>query len=369
MRILHIDPDDMANPVSGGGPVRTFEICRRLATRHEITVLTPTFPGSEPELVREGIRYLRLGRRIGDHGSSHHFTFMFALPGAVRRFDYDLLVEDFMPPMSATLDPLFAKAPVVASVQWFFASTLSQQYKLPFWIGERYGVKLYNDFIVLTNSMKQRIEALNRRANCAIVPNGIDDSLFDIPASPGRNIIYLGRVDFEQKGVDLLLAAYAKIPETKRLPLVLAGHCLNPNTVRARIEQFGLANSVALFGRYDNRERARLIGEARFVCVPSRDETFGMTIAEACAGGKPVIYFDRAPMNEVAGAGCVAVPSFRTDAYAAAMQSLIEESDSALLKRGEQCRSGAQRFRWDHAAARQEAFYVAAAERRRRARR
>lgn len=76
MRILHIDPDDMDNPVSGGGPVRTFEICRRLVRNgHEVTVLTPTFPGSTPEKEREGIRYVRVGRRIGDHGSSHHLTF------------------------------------------------------------------------------------------------------------------------------------------------------------------------------------------------------------------------------------------------------------------------------------------------------
>src|SRR5689334_17831136 len=132
MRILHLDPDDIDNPLSGGGPLRTYEIYRRLAKRHEITVLTPTFEGSTPEVVRDGIRYIRLGRKIRNHGSSHHITFFCGLPKAVRSFDYDLLVEDFMPPASTTLNPLFAKAPVVASVQWFFAEALSRQYKLPF---------------------------------------------------------------------------------------------------------------------------------------------------------------------------------------------------------------------------------------------
>ena len=66
MRILHIDPDDIENPLSGGGPRRTYEIYRRLAARHEIVVLTPTFSGSTKEKVRDGVRYLRLGRRIGD---------------------------------------------------------------------------------------------------------------------------------------------------------------------------------------------------------------------------------------------------------------------------------------------------------------
>src|SRR5262245_24504969 len=102
MRILHIDPDDIDNPMGGGGPIRTFEICRRLAARHEITVLTPTFEGSTPELMREGVRYVRVGRKLGDHGSSHHITFFFALPAAIRRRQFDLLVEDFMPPLGPT---------------------------------------------------------------------------------------------------------------------------------------------------------------------------------------------------------------------------------------------------------------------------
>lgn len=55
MRILHLDPDDMDNPLSGGGSVRNYEIYRRLAHRHQITVLTPTFPGSTPTLERDGV--------------------------------------------------------------------------------------------------------------------------------------------------------------------------------------------------------------------------------------------------------------------------------------------------------------------------
>ena len=118
MRILHVDPDDIDNPMSGGGPVRTFEIYRRLAQRHEVTVLTPTFPGSTPEKVRDGVRYIRLGRRVLNRGSSHHFTFMAAAPGAIKQHAHDLLVEDFMPPCSATLLPFFSRQPMVASVQW-----------------------------------------------------------------------------------------------------------------------------------------------------------------------------------------------------------------------------------------------------------
>ncbi len=356
MRILHLDPDDMDNPLSGGGPVRTFEIYRRLARRHEVTVLTPTFPGSTPECVREGVRYVRLGRRIRNHGSSHHITFFFALPAAVRRFPHDLLVEDLMPPMSATLTPLVATRPLIASVQWFFARTLTRQFHLPFTLGERHGVRMYRNAVLLTAAMRNRFAAMHPHANCVVIPNGVEDGLFTLPQVPGNGILYIGRLDFAQKGLDLLLRAYAMMPE--RPPLVLAGHGFEGGQVSALARRLGVLETISLPGRVDAATRARLLQDCRFVCVPSRDETFGMVISEACAAGKPVVLFDKAPMNEVAAPdACSVVPPFDVAAYSAAMQRLSRLSDAAILTLGASCRAWAQHYRWDAVAAAQESFY------------
>jgi phosphatidyl-myo-inositol alpha-mannosyltransferase len=366
VRILHLDPDDLDNPMSGGGPIRNFEICRRLARRHEITVLTPTFPGCEREVEREGVKYRRLGRRIGEHGSSHHITFYLSLPRAVRQGGYDLLVEDFMPPASATLNPLFARAPVVASVQWFYARALSQQLRMPFHLGERYGVRLYRNFIVLTASMQRRIAASVPGATCRIIPNGVDDDLFALPPGVGSTILYLGRVDFAQKGVDLLLRAYAKLRREGRPRLVLAGHYAPGAPIAETLGPLGLTEDVTVLGKVPAQARAQLFAAARFVCVPSREETFGMVIAEACAAGKPVVVFDRAPMNEIADrSGAIAVPAFDVEAYAAAMQALIDAPACELLRRGESCRERVLDYRWDSIAASQEAFYLEVADARR----
>lgn len=363
MRILHIDPDDIDNPLSGGGPVRTFEINRRLARRHEITVLTPTFDGSTPELVRDGIHYRRLGRKVGDHGSSHHITFFFALPRAVRRADCDLIVEDFMPPMSATPTPLVARAPVIGSVQWFFAEMLQRRYRLPFAFGERRGVRLYRNLVVLTESMQSRLAALAPHATIRVLPNGVEDGLFGLTATVGAGILYIGRVDFEQKGVDLLLDAYARVPRSGRPPLTIAGHGYEGERAVALAARLGLGDTVRFLGRVDAAERARLLQACRFVCVPSREETFGMVIAEACAAAKPVVLFDRAPMTEVAGGGCERAPAFEVAAYAAAMARLAAAPDAEIAARGLACRAFAARFRWDGIADAQEAFYLEVADR------
>lgn len=357
----------MGNPMSGGGPIRTYEICRRLARRHEITVLTPTFEGSTPELHRDGIRYLRLGRKIRDHGSSHHITYLMSLPRAVRSFDHELLVEDFMPPASATWTPLFRHRdrPLIASVQWFFARAYTQKLKLPFHWGEEYGVRMYDNFVVLTPEMRARLARRNPAASFSVIGNGVDDALFQVPARPGKGILYMGRVEINAKGIDLLLAAYARIPEHVREELVLAGTVQEPERLQALVDQFGLQRWVRVIGPYDGARQRALLESCRFVVIPSRTETFGMTIAEANAAARQAVIWDLAPMNEVASPTSPRVRPFDVDAYAAAMRELLDVPVDQLAALGEGSRQHATRWDWNAAAEQQERFYLEVMDRHR----
>lgn len=359
MRILHLDPDDIANPLAGGGPTRTWEIYRRLASRHDITVLTPTFPGSTRRLERQGVRFERLGRKIGDHGSSHHLTFLAALPRAVRRRDYDVLVEDFMPPCSATWTPWFARRdrPLVASVQWFFAREYTRRLHLPFHWGEQYGIRMYRHFVVLTASMKALIEARHPRADCRLLPNGVDEGLFALNPHAGDFMLYLGRLELHAKGLDLLLEALARIPERQRMPLVIAGSGHDAAGWQRALDRSGMRPWVREVGKVDAAERNRLLAACRFLVMPSRIETFGMTIAEANAAATPVIVWDLAPMSEVAAPASMRIAPFDTSALAAAMASMIEAPDDDIRRIGIESRAWARRYDWDQVARAQEAFY------------
>lgn len=358
MKILHLDPDDIDNPMSGGGPRRTYEIYRRLARRHEITVLTPTFCGSTERLIREGVQYVRLGRKVRNHASSHHITYFFALPLAVRSYTYDLLVEDLMPPASATLNPLFARGPVIASVQWFFARMLSRQFHLPFHVFERYGVRLYRNFIVQTAAMEALIHSLAPKARIACLPAGTDEALFSLPRQNGGDfVLYMGRVDFMQKGLDLLLRAYALLGAEQRIPLIVAGHG-DLSLAHSLVAELGLSHLVNFVGKVEGLERERLFRTCRFVAVPSREETFGMVILEGCAAGKPVALFDVTPMNEVAAPGaCEIAPPFDVQAYGEALRRLLRATNDELANRGDVCRDWARQFSWDAIASAQSNFY------------
>lgn len=362
MRILHLDPDDMDNPLSGGGPVRTWEICRRLARRHEVTVLTPTFEGSTPTKERDGIRYIRLGRKIGDHGSSHHFTFLASLPRAVRTFEHDLLIEDFMPPCSATWTPWFRHRdrPLIASVQWFFAHEWTRRLKLPFHWGQSLGVRWYDRFVVLTDDMKRTIEGLNPHAQCRVLPNGVDDSFYAITPRVGDFILYLGRIEVHAKGLDLLLQALAQVPQDRRPRLVIAGSGFEMPVLERWLAETGMGPWVSRVGQVGAQQRAELLRDCRFMVMPSRVETFGMTIAEANAAGKLALIFDAAPMNEVAAPVCPRAAAFDPGALAVLIARYHAMDDAALLQCGADAREWARRYNWDTVAAEQEAFYLEA---------
>ena len=62
MKICHLIYDDIANPwLAGGGAVRAREIYRRLAERHQVTLITGLFPGAQREEELDGIRFVRVG--------------------------------------------------------------------------------------------------------------------------------------------------------------------------------------------------------------------------------------------------------------------------------------------------------------------
>jgi glycosyltransferase involved in cell wall biosynthesis len=206
--------------------------------------------------------------------------------------------------------------------------------------------------------MAELIVSMHPKARCEVIPSAAEDSLYELPIRSGEFMLYLGRVDMEQKGIDLLLAAFALVPPEERARLVMAGHGFEWDAVRKKIAECGLESWVDIRGRVDSAERARLLTTCRLTCVPSREETFGIVILESCAAGKPVVLFDKAPMNEVAARdACEIVPAYDVAAYAEALRRLLRLDAAELERRGAACRAWAGGFRWGEIARRQEAYY------------
>lgn len=363
MRVLHLAYEDPAQPGSGGGSVRTREINRRLAERHEITSIVAGYPGAG-ERVEDGVRWVPIGSQSGT--KIDRLAYFGLLSAAVRRFPHDLLVEDFGAPFSVGFAPLFTRQPVIASVQWLFARQMREKYRLPFdWV-ESAGLRFYSEFIVVSDWLAQTVRQRRPQAKVETIPNGVEANAFAAEPAAPRHLLFVGRLDTAQKGCDLLIESIARaraLLGASLPPLLVVGDGPDRKEMEDLVRRLGLETAVQFRGRVEGAAKYALMASAYAVLMPSRFETFGMVAAEAQAAGAPVITFDVGPLAEVAGSGGARlVPPFDLDAFAREIAALVTNPGQIEQLR-QQGRRWARRYNWDAIALQQEAYYEAALSR------
>ncbi len=152
-----------------------------------------------------------------------------------------------------------------------------------------------NAVIAVSNSLKREIKkAVNREIE--VIPNVIDTSLFgsDEQFTKARNeirIIFIGHMNTESKGVDLLLKAMQDIiKETGRnIELHLYGGGYFLDKYKKMSEELNIAD-YCIFHGFQSPEKVRSgLARSDFFVLPSRAESFSIATAEAMACGKPVV--------------------------------------------------------------------------------
>ncbi|SOD71514.1 glycosyltransferase involved in cell wall bisynthesis [Jatrophihabitans sp. GAS493] len=359
MRILHLGFEDHRREGSGGGSLRNREVNRRLADRHAITVLTTNYNGAT-ERVEDGVRYVPIGLPIGYFPSL--MSYFAVLPFAARKYQADLVVEEFAAPLSSILMPLWTQRPTLALVQWLNAKEKSRQYKLPFFIFEWLGLRCYNRFVTVSEDMRAKILDSRPKAHVDVIANGVDRDIFDYDFQTGEDVLFMGRLETAQKGIDLLLQAYAQVAPQLRGRLLIAGVGPDQERLHTLVDSLQIRDRVVFVGRVDGEVKHRLLGEARVVAMPSRFETFGIVAVEALASGTPVIAFDIPCLRAVIPDDCgVLVPAFEVSRFAAELLSLYSDTERVAAM-GEQGRIFARQFDWDSIALDQERAYFNALE-------
>jgi len=334
--------DDVGNPhYGGGGAVVVAQIAAELARDHQVTVYTGSYRGSGRSRVRDGVRYAFLP--VGWAGPrGGQLVFQALLPVVALLVRPDLWIESLTPPISASPLPLFARCPTLALVQMLSGVDMSRRYKLPFAAVERRALRLYRHFVVLNATDRAAVRSANPDASITLIPNGIlrppPDELDD---GIGDHILFLGRIDVRQKGLDLLLdAASPDLP----LPLVIAGSGTGQEETRLRtLLPADGRDRVRLVGRVDGEVKQQLLRSCAFMVVPSRYETFCLSALEAMAHGKPVVHFDLPQLAWMADGGGVAVRPFDVGALAAAVERLARDR-SLRARLGRQARERSAAF-------------------------
>ena len=194
-------------------------------------------------------------------------------------------------------------------------------------------------------------------AKFAPIPNGVDCVRFRPDAAlradwrarlgtDGRpTILYVGRL-CQQKGTDLLIAAYRKLQ--RPAVLVVAGPC----------EQFGQTHLSALAdqvreagGIYlppqDDADLPGIYNACDIFAMPTRElEMFGMAAVEAQACGKPVVASDHGGLREtVPGTAGTRFRSGDETELAAHLGALLDSPD-LRTRLGVGARENAVRYDW-----------------------
>ncbi len=243
--------------------------------------------------------------------------------------------------------------------QWYFFEQWEKRYRLPFskWMRSLARTGRYKHVIVQSRAMERELRPLLPKAEIRMIPSGIGDESYALKVTGGDAVVYLGRIDIDHKGLDLLLAAWREVCGPAGVPLVIAGEGLERPALTAEVERAGLSHLVRFVGRVEGESKNAMLSNARLVVMPSRYETFGIAALEAMAAGKPVVCFDIAHLNELAMAPWAElVAPFDAVAFGNAVTKLWH--DPALcLSMGEKALSQARRYHWDEISRQQEIFY------------
>ena len=156
-----------------------------------------------------------------------------------------------------------------------------------------------------------------------------------------RLLLFLGRLHFK-KGLDRILAVLPEI--AGRFPDVLLaivgdGAPAFAQELRADIARRGMERHVLMTGRLDGLPKWGAYAAAELFLLPSRQENFALTVAEAMHMGVPVIVGNRVntwPYVRDAGAGLVLEEEGIAAALARAIASLLADraGAAAMGRRG-----------------------------------
>jgi glycosyltransferase involved in cell wall biosynthesis len=230
---------------------------------------------------------------------------------------------------------------------------------------ERWGTRSHETLIAVSPEIAAKLRAAAPEAAVHTIGNGVDAEEVaaalgpGVPREPGL-IAFVGRLEIDQKGLDLMLDAVERLPSGSSARLVVAGDGKNADRFSAMVRERGLAHRVTMVGRIDGPEKWRLYARAQVALVPSRYETFGITALEAMACGTPVLAFDIDCLRTTVGEGAaVLTPAFDVAAYASELQALLDDPDrcAALGRRGRQIASASA---WGELATQQEQVYARA---------
>jgi glycosyltransferase involved in cell wall biosynthesis len=184
-------------------------------------------------------------------------------------------------------------------------------------------------------------------------------------AADAKLVLYLGRLS-SKKSPDILLQAFAslcKVERNEELRLAFAGP--DESGMKAKLQEraaeMGISSQVQVRDAVFGAEKWSAYRDADVFVLPSQNENFGNTAAEAVGVGTPVIVTEKCGVAPLLGDAAGLVVPHDAQALAEAIARVLWEPGlHARLSAG--CRQVAARLDWDEPAREMERLYEKLAE-------
>ncbi len=346
-------------PHLGGITEHVYFFSKELAKRGFEVVILTGYEGEELDVqIPPSLRIIRLGKSVPIY-SNHSFakvTVGFDLGKKVQKIlqeeKFDLL--HIHSPLVMTLPLLFLKytnTVTVGTLHTYFDSFDSHFFLKLF----RKTVQQYLDKMdgVVAVS-KACIDAMSPyfRGDYTVIANGVETEWFANPsgkvkqfADGSPNVLFLGRLD-PRNGLGNLLTAFPyvlqKIPEAR---LVVVGD--GPMRPFFEKKAGSLLKKKVFFEGQINGNRPDYFATCDVFCYPATMASFGVTLLEAMAAGKPIVVTDNTGFRQVIedGVNGVLVPEENPQALAKALVRVIEDKAFAS-QLGEHGQKWVKKYSW-----------------------
>ncbi|MFH1328595.1 MAG: glycosyltransferase family 4 protein [Candidatus Bathyarchaeota archaeon] len=177
---------------------------------------------------------------------------------------------------------------------------------------EWYGGYIANSVTTVSHYMKNELNWLYKipLEKIDVIPNAIDPSDYQLKVDPGRiketlnihplapTVGFIGRLEY-QKGPDLLIDAIPKVLAKRGdIKFIFAGQGSMRSYLERRVEDLGITYAVRFLGFVPYWHFRELLNSFDIICLPSRNEPFGIALLEAWATGRPVVTTDVGGLGE-----------------------------------------------------------------------
>lgn len=177
---------------------------------------------------------------------------------------------------------------------------------------EGLGGRVSDRIITVSKTMRKELCRLYKipREKVDIIPNAISPRKYRKEVDPKKvkkkygvpsfapTVFFIGRLEF-QKGPDLLIDAIPRVLENRAdVKFLLAGKGTMKSFLMRRVRKLGVWGAVRFLGWIPYGRYVDLLNTCDIVCIPSRNEPFGIVLLEAWATGRPVVATDVGGLGE-----------------------------------------------------------------------